>query len=128
LEGGLSRALWKIATSFGKTPQQLHRELTSLQWEWALSNYNRDIQETSDLLTVCYEALQPWLNPEMYQSLQKKRQTAESPAFVNFIQALKEKGASTEDIDSVLKDVGMTEEEFDKVEVLAAPWLKEKEK
>lgn len=126
MEGGISRSLWKIATSLGTTPQELFNTLTPLQWEWAFVNYNQDIQDVTELINACHEMLQPWLNPELYQSLQKQKKKIASPAFVTFINELKTRGASQKEIAELLAEEGSTSEEFDKVEVLAAPWLKEK--
>lgn len=119
---GVGRSVWKIATKLGKTPQELKSIFTPLQWEWALFNYNEDIKEQSDLISTVFEALQPWLNPEVYAQMQKQKQRTESPAFVSLINELKGKGISQEDINAVLKDSGVSEEEFDKIEQVVSPW------
>ena len=79
---------------------------------WATEQIIKDREEQQALIKNIFEALQPWLNPEMYNALEKKKQQQEN-------KLLRITGAkSTKDVeqinafDSFMKNLGIKKEDL----------------
>lgn len=118
-----ARALWKISTSLKCSPSELLKTFTPLQWQWAFHNYNADIEEQIKLVEACYELLQPWMNPQLYSTIRKKKELLDSPSFKSYVEELRGRGVGEDEIERIIGAQGGQVEEFDQIEFVQAPGL-----
>ncbi len=80
-------------------------------WNWALTNVNEDQGETVDIVKQTFDALKPWLNLELW-----KHNIPQEPVEFSstFIDDLKAKGASTEELEEIGKKEDKNDDNSDK--------------
>jgi len=84
-----------ICKALGKTPDELAEKFDDVTWAWAFSNVLRDQEEKGKLLFSLMDTLTWWLQPDIKQKMNRQR-TQSWPKAKNFLNELREQGASEE--------------------------------
>ena len=80
---------------------------------WATEQINKDWEEKQALIKTIYEALLPWLNPEMYSIVEKKKAEKSQKAATIAGVDNENKIEQTNAFNTFLKNMGITKEDLD---------------
>ncbi len=103
-----------MCKALGKTPKQLKREFDAFDWHWAIKNVQQDQENKGKEINNVLEYLQPWLNPQLFALLQKRKEQGQGVS-VDYISGLLEHGMSEEEVEKDLEDQGLKKEEIEEL-------------
>lgn len=104
--------MWQIFKSIGNLPDFINFISDDTLLGWATDNIQKDWEDEAKEWELKFEAIKPWLNPQMYDYLekQKKRKEELTEMAANALKIDSKKVVVKNAFEDELRKLGMSEE------------------
>ena len=117
LGGSLGRYLWKILQAVGGYNNFLAVLNEPILLNWATEQIEADEKDKFELIKHIFEALKPWLSPELFQAEQKhiNAEKSKKSMLASLLHTSTDKVTYVNNFEKKLAKYGISKEEIDKI-------------